>query len=132
MLVVIVLVQFRLNQTSSKSISSEPKLNNQNQSEIGRFQYFVDPNSGVNPFSRFSGFLDTKEGLVYVWVIGEWQVWDIKEQFENHFISEYTDLETHLSDKNLPKDSSAVRFRKQWLEREYKTLTSNLKRIGKD
>jgi hypothetical protein len=120
-LTVIILVQFRLNQSKS-----EPKLNKGNQSEIGRFQYFVDPNS------NFGGFLDTKEGFAYVWVSGKWQVWDIKEQFESHFRSEYIDLQTRLSDKNLSKDSSAVKFRERWLIREFETLTSNLKRIGKD
>lgn len=66
-LIIVFLVQTAFNQPSSN-----PKLINQN--EIGRYQCFT------NQDGSFRGFLDTKEGFVFLQIKDEWDAWDLKAE----------------------------------------------------
>jgi len=114
-----VLLSLILGQITLNQPLSQPKLDNQNQRNVGRYQYFVDPNS------RFGGFLDTEEGFAYVWIDTSWHAWDLKDLLESDFRWKFA----QLSDTTKMRLTSEGK--KQWLKELDETLDSKIKRIWK-
>lgn len=107
--VIVILTVFLLVQSTFNQPKYNFKTNDQN--EIGRYQYFDDPDG------TFGGFLDTKEGFVFLYIGRKWETWDLKSEFESAFLNIWR-KDAEWIDTSIVADTVKKKFMDK-IEREF-------------